>query len=333
MTPVRALFAGLLGAVIFAAGLFIVAKAAGARPHDLAPLLSIGRTPFSLWCFLAAWGALALGALGILAAFFAFIAPEEDEDPRHRRRGFPKALPPFLIAVALALAYLALACGTKSGIDEPVALPATPASVTLGEETALLGEEKPTDEPAPPPSEPFPAEPVGVGAAAFQWRYMDPLMRDAGGVWTGASEPFNDDAEAARLLCGKAWVAVSGSASEEGPAARNEARSRLRTLRAMSRAGRFLDRRPDCGPTVVLGLDLGQHAATRMTDDGADDGGAASAYQRQILVVSRARAAGETALSAAAAEAELRAFLSRPEYRADLLAGRDFQRDPIILQP
>jgi hypothetical protein len=329
MTPIRALFAGLLGAVIFAAGLFIVAKAAGARPHDLAPLLSLGRTPFSLLCFLAAWGALALGVLGVLSAFFAFIAPEEDDDPRYRRRGFPKALPPFLIALALALAFLALACGKRSGADAPVAVPATPASVTLAEETPLLGEEPPPAMPEPPA-----AEPAAVNAAAFQWRYMDPLMRAAGGVWTGSGEPFDDEAEAARLLCGKAWVAVSGSASEEGPAARNEARARLRTLRAMSRAARFLDRRPDCGPTVVLGLDLGQHVATAPADDGAaDEGGAASAYQRQILVVSRARAAGEPILAAPAAEEELKAFLARPENRAALLAGRDFERDPIILRP
>lgn len=313
MTPARALIAGLLGAVIFAAGLFIVAGAAGSRPHDLLPLLSIGRAPFVLWCFLAAWGASLLGAIGILTAFLAFLAHEdEDEDGRYPRRGFPKALPPFLIAVALGLAYLALACGARTGAAAPIAVPATPDAVEEVE-APLLG------------AEPAPPAPT-VSVAAYQWGYMDPLVRDAGGLFTGTREPFADEeAETRRLLCGKAWVAVSGSASEEGPPARNEARSRLRTARAMQRAARWIEDHPQCGATVVLGLDLGQHAQIAAADH------AATAYQRQILVAARARGEAESALSAAAAEAELRSFLADPANRTALYAGRDFRRDPVIV--
>jgi hypothetical protein len=111
MTPVRALFAGLIAAILFAAGLFIATNFAGGRPHDLAPLLLTGREPFDLLCFLAAWGALLGGALGVLTAFLAFIAPDEDDDPRFPRRGFPKSAPPILIVIGLALAYVALRCG------------------------------------------------------------------------------------------------------------------------------------------------------------------------------------------------------------------------------
>lgn len=318
MTPVRALIAGFLAAVLLGAGLFIAASFAGGRPHDLLPLLSPARTPFQLWCFLGAWGALVAGGLGVFSAFLAFIAPEEEDDPRFRRRGFPKGLPIALIALALFLAWFALRCAARD--ETPVAVPLPPAETITAPPVA---EVQPVASAAKPVAPPPLAE-----AASFQWRYMDPLMRDAGGVWTNSGDPFGDDAETERLLCGKAWAAVSGSASEEGPAGRNEARARLRTLRAMARANRWLDARPDCGPTIVFGLDLGQHVSMA---GGAD--GAASAYQRQILVISRARGADEPALNAAAAESELRTFLAQAENRAALFDGRRFLREPLILSP
>ncbi len=323
MTPVRALIAGLLAAVIFAAGLFIAANAAEARPHDLVPLLSIGRTPFSVWCFLAAWGAVGFGVLGVLSAFLAFVAPEEEEDPRFRRRGFPKALPPFLIALALGLAYLALACGPKSGDEPPIAVPVPPAP-DLGppSPTKLSGEEDPL--PEPPPQ----IEPVGVAAASFQWRYMDPRVSDGRAFWTGGSEPFADGAETRALLCGKDWIAVTGSASQEGPAERNAARARRRTERAMKNAASYIYNRDDCGGAHVFGVDLGQHVPTGVS---LDDAGAATAYQRQVLVASRAR--GGASMSVDAAEADLRAFLSDPAGRAALLAGREFAAEPDIIRP
>ena len=168
-----------------------------------------------------------------------------------------------------------------------------------------------------------------ASAAAFEWRFKDPLLRAGQPLWLGESRPFANDAEARRLLCGKAWIAVTGSASEEGPADRNAARSEIRTRRAMTQASKWLDGHPDCGATIVFGIDLGQHAPTSSNEDE----GAATAYQRQILVASRARGDGEPALSLAAAEADLAAFVADPQMRAALLAGREFVASPAIIRP
>lgn len=321
MTPVRALIAGLLAAILFGAGLFIAASLAGGRPHDLVPLLSLSRTPFSLWCFLAAWGALLLGFLGVLAAFLAFIAPEEEDDPRFRRRGFPKAAPLVLIALAIALAFFALRCVRDH--ETPIAVAVPPQEFETSPETPLPDDEFDVLEATSLPP------PVAVRAADFQWRYMDPLIREPGGVWAQNGLPFSNDDENARLLCGKAWVAVTGSASEEGPAERNAARARLRTERAMARTQSWLERHEECGRTVVLGIDLGQHASTGPI---ADEG-AATAYQRQILVASRGRIGEDEELSTDTAEHELRAFLAEPANRAALYAGRQFPAEPAILAP
>jgi hypothetical protein len=318
MTPVRALVASLIAAVLFGAGLFIATSYAGGRPHDLVPLLSLGRTPFSLWCFLAAWAALIFGGLGVLAAFAAFIAPEEDDDPRFRRRGVPMAAPIILIGLGLALAFVALRCGPRLEASPPVAVPVTPDAVAAPAGPVLLGDE-------PPPGAAPPA--AVAGEAAFSWRYMDPLVRGAGALWSGAGEPFADEAENLELLCGKAWVAVTGSASEEGPPERNARRARFRTERAMARAGAFLAQHAECGETVVLGVDLGQHA--RVTADGSE--GAATSYQRQVLVVARGAEDPPKPVSATEAEAELRAFLADPASRAALLAGREFPSEPSII--
>ena len=323
MTPVRALLAGMIAAVLLGAGTFIAANLAGGRPHDLAPLLSLARLPFSLWCFLAAWGAIVAGALGVLAAFLAFIAPEEEDDPRFRRRGFPKTAPLVLIAVALGLVYFALRCAPEAAAP-PIALPVAPDEVAAPVEPDIPADDPITIE---PPAAPAPS--AIADASSFQWRYKDPLFKDGGPLWFGAGEPFSENAETGRLLCDKAWVAVSGSASEEGPPERNAARARLRTKRAMAGAARWLARHPECGPVIVLGVDLGQHAPVA----GIDGDDAASAYQRQILVVSRAAAEGEPPLTVAAASDALRAFLADPESRSAFLAGRIFPAEPQILTP
>lgn len=324
MTPVRAVLAGLFAAALFGAGLILVAGLSAARPHDLAPLLSSARTPFSIWCFLAAWGALIGAVLGVLAAFIAFIAPERDDDPRLRRHGFPKWIPIALILIALALAWFALRCTSNALQPPPISVPVAP-----DEPPELLGGEPP-DEPLDEPPRPAPPPEPVAEAASFSWTYKDPLIRADGAVWLDqGGTAFADEAESARLLCGKAWVAVSGSASEEGPPERNAERARRRAQRAMARANSWLAARPECGATVVLGLDLGQHASTAP----ALDEGAATAYQRQILVVSRARAEAGEALDAEEALAELRAFLADPANRAALFAGRDFPAEPRPIAP
>lgn len=318
MTPVRALIAGTLALVMLVAGLFIVASLAGASPHDLVPLLSLSRASADLLCFLAAWGALVSGALAVIAGFLAFIAREDVDEIR--RRGFPKALPILLIALSLALAWYALRCAETpppTPIDAPVA---------------------PTPQPQPPPpvepEKPKPeievAAPTVTGvASSFEWRFMDPLIRERGPLWTGGeTAPFANENEALALLCGKAWVAVTGSASEEGPADRNERRARLRAERAAVAARRFLARHAECGETPVFAVSLGQHAPT-----GAGGGdGAATAYQRQMFVIARARASAEAALSRSAARAELAAFLADGA-SASILAERRFSSAPVLLEP
>jgi hypothetical protein len=156
---------------------------------------------------------------------------------------------------------------------------------------------------------------------------MDPLMRGSGAIRISGREPFaDDDVENRRLLCGKAWVAVTGSSSEEGPPERNAARARARTEYALQRASSWLYDHDQCGPTLVFGVDLGQHQPT-----GGD--GDATAYQRQILVISRLRTEGES-LTLPEARAELERFLGDPEQRVALYAGRVFTREPaIVLSP
>lgn len=325
MTPVRALLASLFAAVLLGAGAFIAAGFAGGRPHDLLPLLALGRTPFSLWCFLVSWGAVVIGVLGVLAAFFAFIAPDEDDEPRFRRRGFPKGAPIFLIAIALGLVWFALRCAGAAAAP-PIAVPVEPDAGGKAQ-SELLGEAPEIDMPtvAEPLSMPKPV----AEAAAYQWPYKVPSVRDVSYSFASGDGPFSDESENRRLLCGKAWAAVSGSASEEGPAGRNRTRALMRATAAQSAAGSWTKGHPECGRTIVLGVNLGQHA--RIAGDGDD--GAASAYQRQVLVVSRARADASQPLTAEAAQTELRAFLDDPASRAALYGGRIFPAEPEILKP
>lgn len=318
MTPVRALIAGILALVMLGAGLFIVASIASARPHDLVPLLSPARASSDLVCFLAAWGALALGALGVVAGFLAFIEREDVDEIR--RRGFPKALPILLIALSLALAWYALRCAAEPP-PAPIDVPVAPAP-------------KPD---APPPVEPEKPKPdvevaapsVAGVASSFEWRFMDPLIRERGPLWTGAeAAPFANESEARALLCGKAWVAVTGSASEEGPADRNQRRARLRAERAAAAARTFLAGNPQCGETPVFAVSLGQHAPT-----GAAGGdGSATAYQRQMFVISRARSSAGEVLSRPAARAELAAFLAEGA-SSTILSERRFSSAPVLLDP
>lgn len=316
MTPVRAFFASLIAAILLGAGAFIAASFAGGRPHDIVPLLAPGRDPFSLWCFLAAWGAAFTGALGVIAAFLAFIAPEEDDDPRFRRRGFPKAAPLVLIALSLGLVWFSVRCCGDTAT--PIAVPVEPAPPNDDADKLQPENTGPEIEIAP-----------SVGETSFAWRYMDPLMRGDSLIWTGAALPFSDDVESERLLCGRAWVAVTGSASEEGPPARNSARAKERTQKAMSRAADWLTEHGECGPAIVLGVDLGQHAHIAAV---ADDG-ASTAYQRQILTVGRVRQTADERLSVEDAEAELAAFLADAASRTALYGPRRFPAEPKIITP
>ncbi len=313
MTPARAVLAAILAIVMVLAGAMIVARTGGREAADLLEILLAGPAG-GLWCFLAAAGALATGALAVLAAFLAFIAREEDDNSPYRRRGFPKSAPIVLIALSLGLVFLALRCAAPPEVQAPIAVAVAPE--------------------APPTEDPEDAAPVtpaiAFGETTFDWAFKDPLIRDGAARWMSRARPFADDAAGGpsdTLLCNKAWVAVTGSASEEGPADRNAARARLRALEAAGAAQGWIDRHPDCGQVIVFAVDLGQHVA------GAHDaGGAATAYQRRVLVAGRLRASGAPP-DIAAAQAELETFLADPAARAAFLGGRRFSSEPLIWSP
>ncbi|MFN0022499.1 MAG: hypothetical protein ACKVS5_01210 [Parvularculaceae bacterium] len=319
MTPARAVLAAILATVMLLAGALIVARTSGRSGADFLEILLAGPAP-GLWCFLAAAGAVAFGAAGIFTAFLAFIAREEEDDGPFRRRSFPKAAPLILIVLALALVWYALRCAPAVETADPIAVAVAPEAPVADEvEDALQG-----GDPVADLDSQFST--ILFGDSGFDWTFKDPLIRSGSHQWMTRERPFTDDA-AETLLCGKAWVAVTGSASEEGPADRNAERSRLRAMAAAEAARRWIARRSDCGATPVFAVDLGQHAA-----GSPDETGVATAYQRRVLVVSRVRKTDEV-LSPDAASAELAGILANPASIAALLGGRRYRAEPVILTP
>ncbi|MFN3958443.1 MAG: hypothetical protein ACK4NP_00860 [Parvularculaceae bacterium] len=317
MTPVRAVLAAVLAAIMVFAGTIIVARLYGREAADIIEILLAGPGP-GLLCFIAAAGALILAALGVLTGFLAFLFREEDNDRQIRKRGFPKGLPLVLIVLSLTLVWIALRCGGAPEAAAPVAVPVAPDAPPAEDiETALEGG-APSTPPAPPA--------LFFGETAFDWPYKDPLIQGGRAVWMTGARPFSE-VGAAGFLCNKAWVAVTGSASEEGPPDRNAERARARALAAAEAARRWLARHRECGDTPVFAVDLGQHAPSA-----GDDTGAATAYQRRVLVIARDRANSGT-MTAAAARADLAGQLSDPGTRAALFAGRRFPAEPVIIAP
>lgn len=323
MTPVRAVLAATLAVVMVVAGSLIVARTSGREAGDLLEILLAGPAA-GLWCFLAAAGALAVGAAGVLTAFLAFIAREEEDAGPFRRRGFPKAAPIILILLALGLVWLALRCAGARETKAPVAVALEPEAPLTADLDGVLEGGDPIGTPAPAEARLF------VGETAFIWPYKDPMVEPDGPRWLSNARPFADDradGDGASLLCGKAWVAVTSAASEEGPAARNVERARLRTLAAMDAARRYLGRNAACGTPVIFGIDFGQHAPS-----GRAGGEATTAYQRLIMVIARDARESE-ALTEDGARAELEAYLADPAAYANLLGGRRFLAGPVVLAP
>lgn len=319
MTPFRAVLAAMLAAVMSVAGAMIVARSVGREASDLFDVLISGPAQ-GLICFLAAAAAFAVAAAGVFTAFLAFIAREEEDDAGpFRRRGFPKSAPIFLIALALALVWFALRCAGEPAPAAPVAVAVepSPASSAIADPDDGLAGGDPVAEAAPS---------ILITTADFEWGYMDPLIRPDGARWLSSARPFQSEGDRS-LLCGKAWVVVTGSASEEGPERRNAERSRLRAVAAADAARAFLDRHPDCGTTHVFGVDLGQHAAV---SSGKSE--AATAYQRQVLLMARSRLAGE-ALSREEARGEVIAQLAGGGSLEALLSGRRFTGEPALVTP
>ncbi len=327
--PVRSVIAAIVALVMLATGSILIMAQENATYADFLALLRLRAPNASLLCVLAGWGAVVAAALAVLTAFAAFIAEDDDGI---RRRGFPKGIPVIFLLMALALFWGAIRCVTRAAPETVRVVVAPPAPAPAVE---------PEPEPLPPlPEAPLApsAPPVETFATAMTWQFMYPLFLD--GTYRQSSEntkalarlfpPDDPYSEVRGMLCGKAWVAFTGSASEEGPFERNERRSRLRAELVAAQARAWLSARgPDCPRPAILGIDLGQHAPTA----GVALDGAGTGYQRQVLVASRALASADEALSAEEAAAELRRFLADPSKEGALLAGRRFQRPAQVFIP
>ncbi|MEX0644012.1 MAG: hypothetical protein WD076_01785 [Parvularculaceae bacterium] len=332
--PVRSFIAAIVALVILLTGSVLIMAQEDATYAEVLALLQLRQPEASLLCVLAGWGAVAAAALALITAFAAFIAEDDDGE---RRRGFPKGIPIIFLLIALALLWGAIRCVRQAApetvrvVVAPQPAPSSPADI----------EPEPLSPPeATPPS--TPAAPTRPAVAAFAtnmtWRFKYPLILNGNYVQAPenaqalarlfpADDPYS---EVRGMLCGKAWVAFTGSASEEGPFERNERRARVRAELVAAQAKAWLSARgPDCPRPAILAIDLGQHAPTGAAAlDGAD-----TSYQRQVLVASRASASADEALGAEAAAAELRQFLADPGGEGALLAGRRFQRPPRVFIP
>ncbi|GAB4517797.1 MAG: hypothetical protein Kow00133_02420 [Amphiplicatus sp.] len=324
----RAVIAALVCLALLVLAARLIAGFHDAGLVDLLAILAFAGGSF--WCALAAWAAIPAAFLAIVAVFAGFADSQDEEEPR--RTGGSIGAAAFFFLLAVGLIWLAFACAKRA--PETAAPPPAPAAAF---------EPEPVSEPEPPPAEEEPEpepEPLAaptpeVYAAPIYWEYMYPLILD-GDYRRSPSMiarldglfPLDDPDGATRaLLCGKAWVAIAGAASQEGPRARNERRARVRAELALAAAERWLDAHTEnCRRPALVGLDLGQHAATvdapRM--DGTD-----TAWQRQILIVTRA-AAPDEAGGEAEALAELRAFYDDPAGRTALLAGRVYARPAVF---
>ncbi|HXI88350.1 MAG TPA: hypothetical protein VNH64_12880, partial [Parvularculaceae bacterium] len=109
---------------------------------------------------------------------------------------------------------------------------------------------------------------------------------------------------------------------EEGPLQRNERRARVRADLALAAADKWLAAHSECQRPLLLGVDLGQHILTIASSPEA------TAYQRQILMISRERSGADEAVTPGEASDELGAFLADDDNLVRFLAGRRFMRAP-----
>lgn len=328
-TPVRAILVGFAALIALLAGAWVVAAAAGGGPSAFLAILLLRAPDASLLCALAGWGAVAAGVLAVMMFHGAY---SQEESPQDRRR-FPKGAPVALFLAALGLVWLAFACAGREGrLQEPAAAP-----VAAGALPASVPESEPEAQAAPAPAHPplvVPRPEVSARALPLRWIYAEPMILD--GEWRASPAarkalaalfPVDDpDGSVRALLCGKAWVALAGGASQEGPLERNERRARLRAELAAEAAALWLAAQGgDCRRPLLFGLDLGQHIATLV-----DPAPEATAGQRQLLVVSRDAAGADERVSANEAESEIQAFYADPAGRAVLLGARRYSRDPLV---
>lgn len=362
--PIRSLFASLIIAGLIVGGAMFIMARQQVNFDDFVLLLQMRAPGATIFCWMFAWGATAAAALSVLTGFAAFLDDPDEDD--YRRRGFPKGLPAALLIIALVLFWAAFTCVGRRG-EERVVIPidasagagATAAVVQPVDEAgadvedALAGastDEGRIESPAEAEAEPAPVDlsrdneartPAGSAIMAQEtalvWEYKYPLILGESYVYSprmseaiAALFPAGDpNGDVRAMLCGKAWVAFTGSASEEGPRERNVKRAQRRAEMVAGAASDWLDAHEDCQRPVILAITLGQHAATTIP---LADGGRSTGYQRQALVASRDRAAGE-AVSRASASKELAAYLDSKDGLDALLGGRRYVSAPAIFTP
>ncbi|MBY0422005.1 MAG: hypothetical protein K2Q06_06845 [Parvularculaceae bacterium] len=323
-SPLRALLGAVVMTLALVIGAAVVLQTSGATFSDFAHHAFGASDRATFWG--RATGALAV-LFGLSAILFAYVAWYEE--PRFdgvAHSGFPRFIPVVLWAATLALVVISVGALKKVEPAKPAApeAPASPPATPKPEDPLPL-------EGGAPPEPKVTAIPL---SATYTFKY--PLITTQGAVGLNHTErdvamalPIDDaDGSVRALLCDKAWVALAGSASQEGDRQRNEIRSRLRTEAAVARAETWLAAHPDFAAPVLIGLDLGQHEPV-VSDprfDGVDTAG-----QRRLIVVSRALRAGETRPSLDAALDEAEAFYKSPVGRAAILGGRRFEREPVWL--
>ncbi len=336
----RAGLAAIITAVLWLAGAAFMLNLTAAGPGAYFSSLFFQNEAQGLRCFLLAASALLAGGFAIVSSITAFRDSEDDDDD-----AFPFGAIPFFLVASLGFFWFAIDCAATKPIDAPDMLQkmidASPAPDPLApvEPEPQSNLETPIDVPVPVAEDRPPAPEVNALPNAASWPYQYPLIRNSGYLSSRATDAFltslfpADDRDGAMraLLCGKAWVAVSGASSQEGPALRNRLRAHFRAELAALNAQAWLNAQPDsCRPPAVLALDLGQHMSTVAN---ASAGGGATGYQRQVFIVSRRLTPDESALEPADALSELQAFLSEPENRAALLGERRYHWAPLAFAP
>ncbi len=343
----RALLGVIITTLLLVGGGFLILRHFGASIDDYSDALFFQADENRLRCFFFALGALLSGLFAILSNFPVFADVDEEDIDRDE---FPFGAIPFFLIVSLILFAFSLRCAAPAAVEilddatasTPVAPVAAPAEEPVVEPEALIEEPEPIADPEPvlPPAPPPPPEPtVSDVSAARAWPYKYPLVRDGAHVPSSVDQRFlatvfpSDDPQASvsSLLCGKAWIAVTGASSQEGPALRNETRARLRAELAAAAARQWLDAAPpSCRQPVILGVSLGQHLPTVENGDVGTD---ATAYQRQVMFVSRARAADGAPVTGSDAMEELQTFLGSEAGARALLGSRAYHSAPSAFSP
>lgn len=345
----------LLSIVLAVGGHFLLVKA-DASLFDFLRILMFQSVEHQTKCFFVALGAIVAAVLALLSCVAVFSEDEDLDEYQHEE--FPFGAIPFFALISLGLFWLSLGCVVKASAQnvvpaEPIELPivetmpepvvsATPAP-SLNKETPVavaipLEDDVQAKEPLPIASPPSPRL-YNYGEPAV-WPYKLPLVKNDQAVVTlrvtafleETAFPLDDrSGEVRALLCDNAWVAIVGSASEEGPLERNQRRSRLRISLAADRAEIWLAHHSaNCEKPIILGVDRGQH---QLTAAGQSGGPAATAKQRALSFIVRGRVPGEVDLTKEDVRSELADYLAAQWDNPDNLVDRGYLRRPQIVTP